>query len=94
MHSANENLENLYTRWLLAYRVTQALLIGNMGLIFFNIFTEWKSAYQFIYGDSSWPAIGIALVLTVFLSKTYGAAHLYYELLTEYDSRAAGKRRE
>ncbi|MNG35742.1 hypothetical protein D3C84_1225540 [compost metagenome] len=54
-----------------------------MALFFFNFFTEWKSAYQFVYGDTIWPAIGIALLLTVFLSKAFSTVHIYYALLTE-----------
>lgn len=87
MHSPNENLEKRYTKWLMAYRVTQALLIAHMGLFFFSFFTEWKAAYQFVYGETIWPAVGIALVLTLFLSKAFSTVHFYYALLTENDSR-------
>lgn len=87
MQSLTENLEKRYTKWLIAYRVTQTLLIAHMGLFFFNFFTEWKSAYQFVYGETIWPAVGIALVLGLFLSKAFHAAHFYYALLADNDSR-------
>jgi hypothetical protein len=87
MQSPSEDLEKRYTKWLMAYRATQGLLIAHMGLFFFNFFTEWKSAYQFVYGATIWPAIGIALVLTLILSKAFHAAHFYHALLAENDSR-------
>ncbi|MNQ83217.1 hypothetical protein D3C85_982900 [compost metagenome] len=82
-----EDIEKRYSNWLVAYRVTQSLLIANMGLFFFNFFTEWKSAYQFVYGATIWPAIGVALAFTLILSKAFHAAHFYYALLAEHDTQ-------
>ena len=87
MQSPSKDLEKRYTKWLMAYRATQGLLIAHMGLFFFNFFTEWKSAYQFVYGETIWPAIGIAQALALFLSKTFGTTNVYYSLLTENDGR-------
>lgn len=87
MQSPQDYLEKRYAKWLRAYRVAQTLLIANMGLIFLSVFTEWKSAYQFVYGNTTWPAMGITLVLTLMLSKAFHASHFYYALLVEKDSR-------
>lgn len=86
MQSPIEVLEKRYSKWLMAYRVTQSVLIVHISLFFFNFFTEWKSAYQFVYGETFWPAIGIALALTFFLSKAFSTVHAYYALLTENDN--------
>lgn len=87
MQLLSEKLEKRYKKWLMAFRVTQTLHITNTGLFLLNLFTEWKSAYRFVYGDTIWPAVGIALVLTLLLSKAFHASHFYYALLAESDSQ-------